>query len=77
MPRAESPAEPIRLYTSDDARLPRRVSAALAERIAGYSDTILQGNLEPARYNELVGIVKGLKEALQICDDAAKELSDS
>jgi hypothetical protein len=72
---AESPrAEPVRLYADDDARLPRRLSKVLQDKIDGYSRTVLDGSLTPERYKQLTGQIAGLREALRECEELAKSL---
>lgn len=69
-------ADPVRLYAEDDVRVPRRMVAILREKIAGYTDTVMAGHLSEASYNYLTGCVAGLREALQVAEDVAKELDD-
>jgi|HubBroStandDraft_1064217.scaffolds.fasta_scaffold500700_2 hypothetical protein len=66
--------EPVRLYSEDDVRLPRRLSVFLQKKIDGYSETVLDGQCTPELYHELTGKIAGLKEALREAQELAKEL---
>jgi hypothetical protein len=68
-------AEPVRVYADEDRRLPRRLATELEKRISGYSETIISGSLTFDRYQNLTGLVAGLREALQMAEDLSKELS--
>lgn len=69
-------SDPVRLYAEDDIRVPRRMVAVLREKIDGYTDTVMAGHLSIEAYNYLAGSVAGLREALQVAEDIAKELDD-
>lgn len=66
---------PVRVYAEEDIRLPRRLQKDLEDKIAGYTQTIMQGQLTIERYKELTGKVAGLREALQIAEEIVRELS--
>lgn len=67
---------PVRIYSEEDIRLPRRMQTDIEAKIEGYTQTVMAGQLTEAKYRELTGRVAGLREALQIASDIAKELSE-
>jgi len=68
------PSEPVRLYVEDDARMPRRLSAWIKQRIDDISETVLTGQLLEKEYRFMTGQIAGLREALSECEEIAKEL---
>jgi hypothetical protein len=69
-------AEPVRIFVSDDERLPRRLVPLLQRKIDAYTGTIMAGQLEFPKYKELTGVVQGLREALQIAEELSREMND-
>lgn len=69
------PAEPVRLYTDDDARLPVRLKKVLQERIDSVSEAVLTGQLSDRDYRYQAGQLQGLRDALSVCEIISKELS--
>ena len=68
-------AEPVRMYSDDDARLPVRLSKVLQDRIESLSETVLDGQLNEKDYRFFTGQIFGLRQALSECDRIATELN--
>lgn len=68
-------AEPVTLY-AEDPRLPRSLARMLQERIAQRSEALTQGICTSfEEYKERIGELRGLRDALGICQEAEKNLS--
>lgn len=69
--------QPVTLY-AEDPRLPRTLARDLQQRIAQKSEAIASGMCSSfEEYKERIGELRGLREALVICQDAEKNLSGS
>jgi hypothetical protein len=74
---ATNPIEPIRLYAEDDHRLPRTVERELMEMRASLIAGLAEGAAKDfADYRDKVGEIRGLSNAISICQDAKKQLSE-
>ena len=74
MARGEAQS-PVRLYSTDDVRLPRRLATYLKEQIESLSETVLQGQLSADQYKEFTGRISGLKMALNECERISEEIA--
>jgi hypothetical protein len=72
--RAAALDESVRLYSSDDVRLPKRLAALLQQRIDGLSAEVLHGQMSRGEYRFSTGQILGLRQALEFCEEIAKEL---
>lgn len=69
-----APAEPVRLYSGDDRRLPNTVASRLKESREQLVAQIVAGHFDPPTYKHVSGKIAGIDLALEICDEASKEL---
>jgi hypothetical protein len=53
-----------------DRRVQRKCEELINDRIKLISETILEGMLDPDRYKALTGQIRGLREALNLFEDA-------
>jgi hypothetical protein len=74
---AQGSAEPVRIYVDEDRRLPVRLSAAIEREIAQRTERLTKGNAvkDFAEYQRIVGVIEGLKFALDQCANITKDLS--
>lgn len=76
MATAPNPAEPVRIYAEDDARLPLTVARTLKEYRDGLILGLSEGSAKDfAEYREKVGEIRALATAINICQDAGNQLS--
>lgn len=71
-----SSAEPVRYYVDDDARLPKTVESQLRLVLTVTHDQIVGGYpADWGQYRQQVGFVQGLIRAIEICQEANKDLT--
>lgn len=73
----EQEPQPVRFYVDDDQRLPKTVESQLKLLLTKQIDMAAGGYPQDwGQYKEAVGVVKGLTTAIQVCQEANKELND-
>lgn len=76
---SDDPTAPVRFYVDDDARLPKTVESQLMLLRKGMVEQI--ASVHPSqegwegRIIHSLGFVKGLEKAIEICQEANKELT--
>lgn len=73
-PRESLDDHPVRLFSSDDHRLPKKLKAMLQGKIDLQAEEILHGQMSKPDYKWSTGYLAGLREALALCEEIAKEL---
>ncbi len=70
-------SEPVRVYAEDDARLPAMLRRKLQEMLADeFERPILSGTpTDYAEYQYYRGGVRALNRAIELCQEAEKELA--
>lgn len=64
----------LHIYALDHPQLARTLKAKLIRRRIDLGDQLVEGYAsEWADYRERVGVIKGLAEAIAICDQVEKE----
>lgn len=73
---AALPADPVRLYAEDDQRLPRTLAGRLRKHRADLAQQLVDGYAQDwADYKHRTGVLRGLDEAIQMCEQANEELT--
>jgi hypothetical protein len=72
---AERPSA-IRYYAEDHPALAHTLAAKIGKEIASLSDQVASGFASDyPDYRERIGVIRGLKQAIGICNEAEKELN--
>jgi hypothetical protein len=70
------PGSALRIYAEDHPALSRRIRDKFTKRIEELAGQLAAGNAETWEdYKERVGVIKGLMEAIAMCDVEDKRLN--